>query len=94
MIPAFVQAMQDPATRGHARELYVWLHQRLDVVDFRSVKHSVIDQDLRIGGVAIKRAMDRLVSLGYVARGRRDGRLFSYRLTYSKAGQSAVQQKM
>ena len=84
MIPAFFSALQDHSIRGHAREVYVWLHEHLDVVQYRPVKHSAVEQALSIEHVAVKRSIDRLVDAGYLDRGPRDGRLWTYRLFYSK----------
>lgn len=87
-VPSFVRAMQDRALRGHPREAYLWLYMRLDFVEYRPVKHAIVDRDLGIGDVAVKRAIDRLVECGYIARGDRvgsTGRLFTYRLTHSVA---------
>lgn len=84
MIPAFTTAMQDRALRGHPREVYIWLHQQLDVVEFRIVKHAAIVDALGLEDVSVKRAIDRLLACGYIARGEREGRLWTYRLIYSR----------
>lgn len=84
MIPAFFSALQDREIRGHAREIYVWLNEHLDIVQYRPIKHSVIEQALAIEPTAVKRAIDRLVSAGYLDRGPRDGRIWTYRLFYSR----------
>lgn len=83
VIPAFVTAMQDPALRGNAREVYMWFHQNLDVVDFRPVKHSVIEMGLQMKDSSVADAISRLLSNGYIKRGDRDGQLWTYRLVYS-----------
>lgn len=84
IIPAFADAMQDIALRGHAREVYIWLHEQLDVVTFRPVKHSAIENDLRMRGSAVGWAVNRLLERGYIERGKRDGKLMTYRLVYSR----------
>jgi hypothetical protein len=84
MLPAFVSAMQDRALRGTAREVYLWLHERLDVLDFRPIKHSAISVDLGMKEVTVSWAVTRLVERGYLARGPRDGRLTTYRLLHSR----------
>jgi hypothetical protein len=83
LIPAFVTAMQDPALRGNAREVYVWFHEHLDVVDYRPVKHSVIEHGLAMKDSSVADAIGRLLANGYVKRGNRDGQLWTYRLVYS-----------
>lgn len=83
MIPAFASAMQDRALRGHPREVYVWLHEHLDVLDYRPVKHSAIEADLGMEDSSIADAITRLLGRGYIARGPRDGRIWTYRLIYS-----------
>lgn len=83
MIPAFATAMQDRTLRGAPREVYVWFHENLDVVDYRSVKHAILESELGMDDSTIAAAVARLVERGYVARGERDGRLWTYRLVYS-----------
>lgn len=86
MIPAFAAAMQDRALRGNPREVYVWFHEHLDVVEFRVVKHAVIERELGLRDSSIADAIARLVERGYVQRQGLDRRLSSYRLFYSRAG--------
>lgn len=83
MIPAFTTAMQDRALRGQPREVYLWLNEELDVVAYRAVKHSAIQQALGIDDSRIFRALQLLIERGYLDRGERDGRLWTYRLIYS-----------
>lgn len=84
LIPAFVQALQDRDLRGHPRDVYIWCHEHLDTQDFRPVKHSVIESALQINSVSAGRAVRRLLDRGYLQRGDRAGRLWTYRLRYSR----------
>jgi predicted transcriptional regulator len=89
MIPAFATALQDPVLRGHARDVYIWLHEHLDVVQFRPVKHIEIEQDLQVNSMAVGRSIDRLIECGYIDRGAREGRVWTYRLFYSRPSLSS-----
>jgi hypothetical protein len=84
VIPAFIAALQDRTLRGAARDVYIWLHEHLDVVDYRPVKHSGIETDLRISSVAIARSFRQLIRDGYIARGPKAGKIWTYRLVYSR----------
>lgn len=84
MIPAFASAMQDRTLRGNPRDVYVWCHENLDPVDFRPVKHADIELALAMEDSSVADAIARLVERGYLARGSRDGRLWTYRLVYSR----------
>lgn len=75
--------MQDPALRGHAREVYIWFHEHLDVVDFRPVKHSVVEMGLAMKDSSVADAITRLLGRGYISRGSKDGQVWTYRLVYS-----------
>lgn len=83
MIPAFFTAMQDRELKGAPREVYVWCHEHLDVVRHRAVKHSAIESALSINDATVACAISRLLERGYLERGTRDGRLWTYRLVYS-----------
>jgi hypothetical protein len=83
-IPAYTQALQDRGLRGNARDVYLWLCDRLDICDYRPIKHTVAEVDLGMNRVSVARAIQRLLDDGYVARGAREGRLWTYRLTYSR----------
>lgn len=76
-------AMQDPALRGAPREIYLWLHERLDVVEFRAVKVAEIETGLAMRKTTVREAVALLVHLTYVDRGTREGRIWTYRLFYS-----------
>ncbi len=89
MTPAFTSAMQDRALRGRTRDVYVWLNEQLDLVDFRAIKHSAIEADLQMRDSNVFRALDLLIERGYLKRGPRDGRLWTYRLVYSNPGAAA-----
>jgi hypothetical protein len=84
VIPAFATALQDHALRGNPKDVYVWCHEHLDTVDFRAVKVIEVEQDLQMNRVTVTRALDRLVEYGYLKRGPRDGRIWTYRLVYSR----------
>jgi hypothetical protein len=84
-IPALVDALQDRTLRGHAREVYLWFYQNMDLVEFRPVKHSVIEVALGINSMSVARAVDRLLAAGYLDRGPRDGKLWLYRLYFSRS---------
>ena len=84
VIPAFVSALQDRALRGAPRDVYIWLHERLDTVDYRPVKHSGIEAELRISSMAVARSFRQLLVRGYIARGPRAGKMWTYRLVYSR----------
>jgi predicted transcriptional regulator len=76
--------MQDPALRGNPRELYVYFHERLDVLQYRAVKHSEIGSALRLEDSSVAKAIARLLDCGYIERGAKDGQVCTYRLIYSK----------
>lgn len=84
MIPAFVAAMQDRALRGNARDVYLWCNEHLDVVQYRSVKHSVIESALHMKDSSVADALQVLIDRGYIDRGERMDRLWTYRLFYSR----------
>lgn len=88
VIPAFVSAMQDRLLRGNPREVYIWCHENLDVIEYRIVKHSVLETELGLRDSSIADAIARLVTRGYLDRGPRSGRLASYRLFYSRSGKA------
>lgn len=83
VIPAFMTAMQDPELRGAPREVYLWLHERLDLVEYREVKAIGIQEDLRLHKGTVSDALELLVRLEYLSRGARNGRIWTYRLVYS-----------
>ena len=83
MIPAFATGMQDRELRGVPRDVYIWLNQQLDVVEFRPVKHVAVCSALGLSESAVFSAMELLVAHGYVKRGRKFGRIRTYRLVYS-----------
>lgn len=84
VIPAFVAAMQDRTLRGNARDVYLWCHEHLDIVQFRPVKHSVIESALQMKDSSIADALQVLIDRGYLDRGERCDRLWTYRLYYSR----------
>lgn len=84
LIPAFHTAMRDPALRGHPREVYVWLHEQLDVVEYRAVKHLALAEALAMKKQRVFDALTLLQSAGYLVRGERIDRLWTYRLVYSR----------
>jgi hypothetical protein len=84
VIPAFHDARHDPALRGHPREVYFWLHDRLDVREFRALK--VVEVQIAVG-IHKQRASDalaRLIACGYLERGAQVDRVWTYRLFYSR----------
>lgn len=83
VIPAYVTAMQDRSLRGHARDVYLWMHEHLDVVEYRAIKHVIVERDLGMEDTAVARSIHRLVAAGYLSRGTREGKLWTYRLVYS-----------
>lgn len=84
VIPAFATAMQDRALRGNPREVYLWCHEHLDLVEYRAVKLSAVEVELGLRHSSVADCMVRLVQHGYLARGESDGRLATYRLLYSR----------
>jgi len=82
-LPAAVTCMQDPETRGNPREVYVWLHQRLDVQHFRAVKVDEVSFSMRLSRSAAGEALLTLVRLGYLDRAPLDRRAYTYRLFHS-----------
>jgi hypothetical protein len=82
-IPAYRQISIDARTRGNARDVYAYLHERLDVRFFRAVKHSAIEAALRMPDSSVGDALDLLCRLGYLDRGDRINRVRLYRLVYS-----------
>ncbi len=84
MIPAFTSAIQDRALRGHAREVYFWCHEHLDVIEYRSVKHALVAADMEMKDLAVFRSIELLLKRGYLDRGPKEGRCWTYRLVYSR----------
>ena len=70
-IPALTTAMRDRSIRGHPREVYLWLHERLDVVEYRVVKHAAIERDLGLRDSTVSHAIKLLRARGYIQRGPR-----------------------
>lgn len=84
MIPAFFSALQDKALRGNARDVYLWCHEHLDIVEYRPVKHAIIESALSIKDSSVADAVARLIERRYLDCGPRDGRVVTYRLFYSR----------
>lgn len=84
-IPAFFEALQDKSLRGPPREVYLWLNQRLDVVEFRPVKVAEMESALDMTDSTAARALQRVVEAGYVESGQKIGRIRSFRLFYSRS---------
>ncbi len=83
VIPAFATALQDRTLRGTPREVYVWLHQNLDVVEFRPVKHASVGFALGLKDASVADSIVRLLNRGYLERGEKTGQTWTYRLVYS-----------
>ncbi len=90
MIPAYGVAMKDLALRGNARDVYLWCYEHLDVVTYRAVKLSAIEVALRMDDSTVARALVLLVERGYLERGDRTDRLWTYRLYHSRQCQPAA----
>ncbi len=84
LIPAFNQALDDPRLRhGKIREVYFFLHARLDVLQFREMKLEAIMAGLEIEKATASAARQKLVDLGYLDERASSGRSRAYRLVYS-----------
>lgn len=82
VIPAFRQACADPAISGQPLKVYVHLHDRLDVVQYRRVKIFALAELLGMHEGNVARALKTLISRGYLrAKGPRKERV--YQLAYS-----------
>lgn len=83
MIPAALKAHQDRRLRGAPREIYFWLHERLDVVQFRRMSLGQIVLGTGIHRNTVHIAVHRLVQCGYLDRRRGGGREYEYRLFHA-----------
>ena len=83
MIPAFAAAVRDRTLDRSAVQVYLWLYDRLDVLEFRAIKQSAIQVDLDLSEPTVRFAIERLVERGYLAVGPRDDRVKTYRLFHS-----------
>lgn len=77
--------MQDRRLRGAPREVYVFLHRRLDVGSFRPVKLDVVIAECEIARGTASEAFARLITCGYIEARNVDGRSRAYRLVNSLA---------
>ena len=82
-LPAFATAMQDPLLRGNPRDLYWWFFHRLDVVLFRPVKTVEFELELQMRHASALDALRALMETGYIERGARLERVWTYRLVHS-----------
>jgi hypothetical protein len=64
--------------------VYLWCHEHLDVMEYRPVKHSVIEVALSMKDSSIADAIVLLIERGYIERGERSDRLWTYRLLHSR----------
>lgn len=88
VLPALVDAMQDPRLRGHAREIYAWLYfKRLNADTFTPVKLAAVEYAKRVNRRTAIDALRKLTRTGYIEC-RTFGRGRSYRLV--KANPLAV----
>lgn len=86
MIPAYNDAKIDKALRGDI-SLVVYLHllSDLDPMEFREVKRAALAVRLEVSENAVRKALKKLCTRGYLKRGRtRPGEPRTYRLVYSK----------
>lgn len=87
VLAAAAAAMRDRALRGHPLEVYLWLSERLDVVEYRPVKNADGVRELRMRSTMLIASLRLLRERGYVRRrrGSSDSRLWMYRLVSSIA---------
>ena len=91
MIPAFYDALTDRQLRGGPRELYFWLFQQLDVVEWRPMKLDVIVLGAHLNRQTVADGLRRLLECGYLRRRGPDRRRL-YRLVHSRAPHASVPQ--
>lgn len=77
-----LRAAADPAVSGAAAKAYLWLGETLDAEEFRAVKVRSLALTLRFELQTTARALRRLVSAGYIERGAKVARTWTYRLSF------------
>jgi predicted ArsR family transcriptional regulator len=84
--PAFQDAKLDKALRGDISiVLYLHLLDELDPVEFKEVKRVVLANRLDVSENAVRRALKKLVTRGYLRRARgKPGEPHRYRLVYTR----------
>lgn len=83
MFPAFFAAMDDDRLRGTPLKVYLYLTKRLDFRQARAVKIAAVESDLAIRRTTAQHALDDLVVLGYLERGPKLDRVYTYSLVWS-----------
>ena len=79
--------MLDPRLRGAPRDLYLWLHEQLDVVEYRPMTLDAIVAGLGVPRSTVGRALRTLAAAGYLDLRPIDGRSRAYRLVYALRGE-------
>jgi hypothetical protein len=83
LFPGLRQAVRDPAIRGNAAVLYIFLLDHLDFVEFRPVKVLFLHRALRLRVGTVRDLLRKLTQLGYLELGPSEGQLNTYRITYN-----------
>jgi predicted DNA-binding transcriptional regulator len=92
LIPAFFTAKEDVVLRGNPFLVYLWMHDHLDVVDYRAVKILEVVAALEMRETTARHAVRLLIERGYLDRRKTEDysdRRWCYRLIYSVAASEA-----
>lgn len=88
--PAFDAAMDDEALRGSPLRVYLYLTRTLDFVSWRAKKLSEIEAGAHVHERSAAWALDRLRESGYIERGSKIDRVWTYRLVWSIAPRASI----
>ena len=80
MIPAAQKALIDKRIRGTPREVYFWLHERLETAIYRPTTLGRIVIGTGMHRATVHVAVKRLLEVGYIDRRFGDSRMPLYRL--------------
>jgi hypothetical protein len=92
LIPAFFTAKEDVLLRGNPFLVYLWMHDHLDVIDYRAVKILEVVAALEMRETTARHAVRLLIERGYLDRRKTEDysdRRWCYRLIYSVAASEA-----
>lgn len=90
MFPAFFNAMDDMELRGAPFHVYLYLAKRLELMHFREVKLTEVAHEARVNERTAAWAIDRLRESGYIERGEKMNRVWTYRLIWSLEPKAAA----
>jgi len=81
--PSFDDAMDDESLKGSPLRVYLYLTRTLDFVSWRPKKLSEVEAGAHVHERHAAWALDRLRERGYIERGAKVDRVWTYRLVWS-----------